>query len=101
MTATRMKMAATMLLALAAGYGFGARTLPGQGAAARSAAAAASIPADGSVRVLYSLDQKQNDQALIALIDDAQQHVYFAIYEFTLDDVADALVRAKERGVDV
>lgn len=58
-------------------------------------------PAPGSVRVLYSLDEKRNDQALISLIDNAREHAYFAIYEFTLTDVADALVRAKKRGVEV
>ncbi len=51
--------------------------------------------------VLYSLDRKQNDRALIALIDNAHTYVYFAIYTFTLPDVAGALICAKERGVDV
>lgn len=58
-------------------------------------------PPPGSIRVLYSLDAKQNDQELIALIQAAKTHIYFAIYEFTLKDVADALVAAKKRGVDV
>ena len=58
-------------------------------------------PASGTTRILYSLDQKQNDQQLIALINGAKTHIYFAIYEFTLSDVADALVAAKQRGVDV
>ncbi len=60
-----------------------------------------STPTAGSVQVLYSLDKKQNDKELISIIDNAHKYVYFAIYEFTLSDVADALVRAKERGVDV
>jgi phosphatidylserine/phosphatidylglycerophosphate/cardiolipin synthase-like enzyme len=51
--------------------------------------------------VLYSLDKKQNDQALVGVIDGAQRYAYFAIYEFTKENIADALVRAKERGVDV
>lgn len=58
-------------------------------------------PAPGSVRVIYSLDQKHNDKEIIALIDAAKTHIYFAMYEFTLKDIADALVRAKERGVMV
>ncbi len=58
-------------------------------------------PPANSIRILYSLDQKNNDKELIALIDAAKTHIYFAIYEFTLRDVADALVRAKERGVEV
>jgi phosphatidylserine/phosphatidylglycerophosphate/cardiolipin synthase-like enzyme len=51
--------------------------------------------------VLYSLDKKQNDQALVAAIDGSGQYVYFAIYEFTKENIADALIRAKERGLDV
>ena len=58
-------------------------------------------PAAGTTRVLYSLDQKQNDKELIALIDAASSHIYFAIYEFTLRDVADALIAAKKRGLTV
>ncbi len=63
--------------------------------------ATVSAPAAGTTRIVYSLDQKQNDKELIALIDRAQDHVYFAIYTFTLPSVADALVAAKKRGIDV
>ena len=58
-------------------------------------------PPANSVRVLYSLTARHNDREVIALIDAAQQHVYFAMYEFTLRDIADALVAAKKRGVQV
>jgi hypothetical protein len=58
-------------------------------------------PPANSVRVLYSLTARHNDREVIALIDAAQQHVYFAMYEFTLRDIADALVAAKKRGVRV
>ena len=58
-------------------------------------------PKAGSVRLLYSLDQKQNDQEIIALINEAEEYVYFAIYTFTLPNIADALIAAKERGVIV
>lgn len=58
-------------------------------------------PPAGAVRVIYSLDQKQNDQELIALINEAKEYIYFAIYTFTLPSIADALVEAKQRGVDV
>ena len=58
-------------------------------------------PSANSVRIIYSLDKKQNDQELIALINEAEERVYFAIYTFTLDNVADALISAKKRGVDV
>ncbi len=58
-------------------------------------------PPPDSVRVLYSLTAKRNDREVIALINSAIAHVYFAMYEFTLRDIADALVSAKKRGVDV
>jgi hypothetical protein len=58
-------------------------------------------PPPDSVRVLYSLTAKRNDHEVIALIDSAQRYVYFAMYEFTLHDIADALVQAKKRGLDV
>lgn len=60
-----------------------------------------SAPAPGTVRVVYSLEQKQNDKEIIALIEGAQKYIYFAMYEFTLKDVADALVAAKKRGIIV
>ncbi|MEK7604779.1 MAG: phospholipase D-like domain-containing protein [Patescibacteria group bacterium] len=58
-------------------------------------------PPLSSVRVVYSLDQKQNDKEIIALVDGAQSRIYFAIYTFTLPSIADALVAAKKRGIDV
>jgi hypothetical protein len=60
-----------------------------------------SAPAPGTVRIIYSLDEKQNDQQIIALINAAKTKIYFAMHEFTLQDIADALVAAKKRGVDV
>ncbi len=95
---TKRAAAAFVLLvaALSIGYLFGKND-----SASALPAAAVAAPAAGTTRVLYSLDAKHNDQELIALIDAAQTHVYFAIYEFTLKDVADALVRAKKRGLDV
>lgn len=35
------------------------------------------------------------------LIDSAERYVYVAIYSFTLDALGDALIRARDRGVDV
>ncbi|MEJ0053641.1 MAG: phospholipase D-like domain-containing protein [bacterium] len=52
-------------------------------------------------RVVYSLDAHKNDKEIISLIDQATEYVYFAIYTFTKDDIADALVRAKKRGLIV
>ncbi|MDE1975565.1 MAG: hypothetical protein KGI49_03600 [Patescibacteria group bacterium] len=53
------------------------------------------------IRVVYSLDARQNDKEIIHLIDSADKYVYFAVYYFTVKDIADALVRAKNRGVEV
>lgn len=78
------------------GYAFGDSGAPPAGGPANVAA-----PAANSVRVIYSLDQKENDKEIIALIDGAKSHIYFAMYEFTLQDIADALIAAKRRGVDV
>lgn len=58
-------------------------------------------PLPGSTRIVYSLDKRQNDQEIIAVINAAKTHIYFAIYTFTLPSIADALVAAKKRGVDV
>lgn len=51
--------------------------------------------------VLYSLNDKQNDKALVAAIDDAHRFVFFAIYEFTKENIADALIRARKHGLIV
>ncbi len=40
-------------------------------------------------------------QKLISLIDSANRSVFVAVYSFTRDDIADALIRARERGLDV
>jgi len=71
---------------------------PAPGIPAQTVVAA---PPPNSVRVIYSLAAKRNDREVIALINSAQNHVYFAMYEFTLRDIADALVAAKRRGIDV
>ena len=103
MNPQKKRIAAAVVLAIAAaggGYLAGSGGAAPTAGAVQEAAAITALPAN-SVRVLYSLDQKQNDQELIALINAAKTHAYFAIYEFTLKDVADALVAAKKRGVDV
>lgn len=51
--------------------------------------------------ILYSLDKKQNDRALVNVITNARHYVYFAIYEFTKANIAEALISAKNRGLDV
>ena len=52
-------------------------------------------------KVLYSLDKRQNDQEIVRLINSADKYAYFAVYYFSLHDIADALIRAKKRGVVV
>jgi len=50
-------------------------------------------------QIFYSLDKKQNDQEIIKLINSAEKYIYFAVYTFTKDNIADALIAAKQRGV--
>jgi phosphatidylserine/phosphatidylglycerophosphate/cardiolipin synthase-like enzyme len=52
-------------------------------------------------RVVYSLDARRNDQEIVRLINNADKYAYFAVYYFTEKDIAEALIRAKDRGVDV
>ena len=56
---------------------------------------------ESQFRVVYSLDRRANNQEIIRLINEADKYVYFAIYYFSEKSIADALVRAKERGVAV
>ena len=96
-----MRAGAAAVLALAAGgigYQLGEGSAPTQVSIPVQTIVAP--PAD-SIRIVYSLEAKQNDKELIALIDSAKTKIYFAIYTFTLPSIADALVAAKKRGVDV
>jgi hypothetical protein len=91
-----------LILAFTAGsIGYSANNGGVAGTCVSIPAETVTAPVTGTVRVIYSLDQKQNDKEIIALIDDAQDHIYFAIYTFTLPSIADALISAKKRGVDV
>ncbi len=97
-----IRAAAALVLALAASAaGYVAGGDGAQNASVDIPVQTVSAPAAGSTRVIYSLDKKQNDQELIALINEVDNYIYFAIYTFTLPNVADALVEAKKRGVDV
>lgn len=62
---------------------------------------ASNIYEDSQFDVIYSLDKRQNDKEIIKLINEADKYVYFAIYFFTKENIASALVRAKERGLVV
>ncbi len=91
-----------LILALAAGgVGYSASGTKASGACTSIPQETVTVPVAGTTRVLYSLDAKQNDKEIIALIDAAESRIYFAIYTFTLPNIADALVAAKKRGVDV
>ncbi len=96
--------AAVVLAAAAGGMGYVAGSdAPFDSAQGKAPIAEQTVaaPAEGTTRIIYSLDKKQNDQEIIALIDGAKTHIYFAMYEFTLRDIADVLVAAKQRGIDV
>ena len=87
-----------VLAAGAVGYQLGKNAVPAQVSIPAQTVIA---PPRDSVRIIYSLDAKQNDKELIALIDSAKTRIYFAMYEFTMKDIADALVAAKKRGVEM
>ena len=97
-----IRAVSALVLALAAGAtGYTAGGSGAQNVNANIPVQTVSAPTAGSIRIIYSLDKKQNDQELIALINEAEDYIYFAIYTFTLPTIADALVEAKKRGVDV
>lgn len=52
------------------------------------------------VRVYYNRDIEANKE-VIKVIQNADKFVYFAIYTFTRDDIKDALLGVKHRGLDV
>jgi hypothetical protein len=51
--------------------------------------------------IYYSLDKKQNDKVIIDLISNSKKYIYFAIYTFTKENIANALIAAKDRGVSI
>ncbi len=56
--------------------------------------------AQREVRVFYNHDEQANIY-VTRTIQDADKFVYFGIYTFTRDDIRDALLAAKYRGLDV
>jgi hypothetical protein len=104
MKAKIIRAGVALVLALAAGatgYSIGTRNATVQTASVDIPTQTVTAPVADSIRIVYSLDKKQNDKEIIALIDAAKSHIYFAIYTFTLSSIADALVAAKKRGIDV
>lgn len=73
----------TALLALSGQLWYGSRYLPSR-----------------EVRVYYSQETELNREVIRAT-QDAQQYVYFAIYTFTRQDIKNALLAAKYRGLTV
>lgn len=53
-----------------------------------------------SIRAYYSQDIEANKE-IISVIQNADKFVYFAIYTFTREDIKNALLGAKHRGLDV
>lgn len=97
-----LRVAVAVALALASGgIGYAAGGAGAQSASVSIPAQTVSTPAEGTTRVVYSLDAKRNDEEIIALINGAKSRIYFAVYTFTLPGIADALIAAKKRGVDV
>ena len=56
--------------------------------------------ADRDIRVYYNRDIAVNEE-VTKMIQDADKFVYFAIYTFTREDIRDALLPAKYRGLEV
>lgn len=56
--------------------------------------------AERDIRIYYNHDIAAN-QEITKMIQDADQFVYFAIYTFTREDIRDALLAAKYRGLEV
>ncbi len=95
----QIKVLIAIALATIAGYLIGAHASPPP--PPNTPSQNTIVPEAGSIRILYSLNKKENDKELLSLINNAHKYIYFAIYEFTLSNVADALAQAKARGVDV
>lgn len=58
------------------------------------------MPAASAYEVYFCPEDVCSSQ-IIRQIERAQSYIYVAIYSFTLDSIADALIRARNRGVDV
>jgi phosphatidylserine/phosphatidylglycerophosphate/cardiolipin synthase-like enzyme len=56
--------------------------------------------AERDIKVFYNQDVQANVQ-VTRTIQDAEKYVYFGIYTFTREDIKDALLAAKYRGLEV
>jgi phosphatidylserine/phosphatidylglycerophosphate/cardiolipin synthase-like enzyme len=104
----------TILLAIVIAVLFVGAALVGVLLQSRTTEEQASIPApspSGWYEVRFTTPQRTGtppsgssgrlDERLVQIIDGAQQSVDIASYDFGLDNVADAVIRAHKRGVDV
>ncbi len=53
-----------------------------------------------NIEIFFSPDD-DFEEKIITLIDNAKESIYFLAFAFTNDSIAEALLRAKERGVDI
>lgn len=59
-----------------------------------------SIPASAEIKILFSPDGGIRDE-IIEQIDTSQKYIDIAMYSFTSEPIAEAIVRAKNRGIRV
>lgn len=59
-------------------------------------------PALTEIKVYFSPEQGENILSILQeAIQGAKERIYILIYSFTLDELADALIKAKDRGIEV
>lgn len=56
---------------------------------------------NSNIRVYFSPQDKTAETALVPLINSAQKYIYLPVFVITHKSMTDALIKAKERGVDV
>ncbi len=56
---------------------------------------------DSTIKVYFSPQDKTAKNALVPLIENAQKYIYLPVFVITHKDMTEALIKAKNRGVDV
>lgn len=56
---------------------------------------------NSNIRVYFSPQDKTAETALVPLINNAQKYIYLPVFVITHKNMTNALIKAKERGVDV
>jgi phosphatidylserine/phosphatidylglycerophosphate/cardiolipin synthase-like enzyme len=59
------------------------------------------VPQSGEILGVYFPPYKDSHLPIIKLYDSAEKYIHLAIYSLTKDEFAEALIRAKDRGVEV